>query len=58
MQGLPPSPDKLIAHPDSDYYNFPKLSWTVFHLREFLPTEQVSRGIGAPQGRQCPAGMP
>jgi len=48
MQGFPPPPDKLIAQPDSNYFSFPKLRWTVCHLREFLPTEQVSRGIGAP----------
>jgi len=48
MQGFPPPPDKLIAQPNSNYFSFPKLRWTVCHLREFLPTEQVSRGIGAP----------
>jgi len=48
MKGFPPPPDKLITQPDSNYFSFPKLRWTVCHLREFLPTEQVSRGIGAP----------
>ncbi|UCD25932.1 MAG: serine hydrolase, partial [Gemmatimonadota bacterium] len=48
MQGFPPPPDKHIGQPDSDYFSFPKLRWTVCHLRELLPTEQVSRGIGAP----------
>ncbi len=48
MEGFPPSPDKLIMQPDSNYFSFPKLRWTVCHLREFLPTEQVSRGLGAP----------
>ena len=48
MQGFPPPPEKLITQPDSNYFSFPKLRWTVCHLREFLPTEQVSRGIGAP----------
>ena len=48
MQGFPPPPDKLIMQPDSNYFSFPKLRWTVCHLRELLPTEQVSRGIGAP----------
>ena len=48
MQGFPPPPDKLITQPDSDYFSFPKLRWTVCHLREFLPTERVNRGIGAP----------
>ena len=48
MQGFPPPPDKLITQPDSNYFSFPKLRWSVCHLREFLPTEQISRGIGAP----------
>ena len=48
MQGFPPPPDKLIMQPDSDFFSFPKLRWTVCHFRELLPTEQVSRGIGAP----------
>jgi len=48
MQGFPPPPDKLVMQPDSDFFSFPKLRWTVCHFRELLPTEQVSRGIGAP----------
>lgn len=48
MQGFPPPPDKLIMQPDSNFFGFPKLRWTVCHFRELLPTEQVSRGIGAP----------
>lgn len=48
MQGFPPPPDKLIMQPDANYFSFPKLRWSVCHLREFLPTEEISRGIGAP----------
>jgi CubicO group peptidase (beta-lactamase class C family) len=48
MEGFPPPPDKLVVQPDSNYFSFPKLRWTVCHLRELLPTEQVSRGLGAP----------
>ena len=48
MDGFPPPPDKLIMQPDSNYFSFPKLRWTVCHLRELLPTERVSRGLGAP----------
>ena len=48
MQGFPPPPDKLIMQPDSNYFSFPKLRWTVCHIRELLPTEEVSRGLGAP----------
>ncbi|MDJ0820367.1 MAG: serine hydrolase [Paracoccaceae bacterium] len=48
MQGFPPPPDKLITQPDSNYFSFPKLRWSVCHLREFLPTEEISRGLDAP----------
>ncbi len=48
MQGFPPRDDKLIGQPDANYFSFPKLRWSVCRLREFLPTEQVSRGRGAP----------
>jgi len=46
MTGFPPPPEKLIMQPESDYFSFPKLRWTVCHIRELLPTKQVSRGIG------------
>ena len=45
MKGFRPSPDKLIIQPQSNYFSFPKLRWTVCHIRELLPTAQVSRGI-------------
>ena len=48
MEGFPPPPDRLITQPNSDYFSFPKLRWSVCHLREFLPTEEISRGLGAP----------
>ena len=48
MTGFPPPDDKLIAHPQSNYFSFPKLRWTVCHIRELLPTTRISRGIGAP----------
>jgi CubicO group peptidase (beta-lactamase class C family) len=48
MQGFPPPAEKLIMQPESDFFSFPKLRWTVCHIRELMPTKQVSRGIGAP----------
>ena len=48
MQGFPPPEDKIITQPDSIYFSFPRLRWSVCHLREFLPTEEISRGLGAP----------
>lgn len=48
MQGFPPPDDKLITQPSSNFFSFPKLRWTVCHIRELMPTTEVSRGIGAP----------
>ena len=48
MQGFPPPKDELITQPQSDFFSFPKLRWTVCHIRELMPTTEVSRGIGAP----------
>ncbi|WP_235930312.1 serine hydrolase domain-containing protein [Sulfitobacter sediminilitoris] len=55
MQGFPPPADKLITQPDSNYFSFPKLRWSVCHLREFLPTEEISRGTAAPVALQYPS---
>ncbi|SHJ04059.1 hypothetical protein SAMN02745165_01376 [Malonomonas rubra DSM 5091] len=46
MTGSPPAADKLVMQPDSNFFSFPKLRWTVCHIRELMPTKQVSRGIG------------
>ena len=48
MVGFPPPPEKLIMQPESDFFSFPKLRWTVCHIRELMPTKQVSKGIGSP----------
>lgn len=48
MQGFPPPADKLITQPDSVYFSFPRLRWSVCHIRELLPTKEVSRGLDAP----------
>ena len=48
MNGFPPPADKIIMQPQSNYFSFPKLRWTVCHIRELLPTKQVSRGVGTP----------
>ncbi|MBR9911093.1 MAG: serine hydrolase [Gammaproteobacteria bacterium] len=48
MQGFPPPADKLIMQPQSNYFSFPRIRWTVCHMRELFPTQQVSRGLGAP----------
>ncbi len=48
MRGFPPPEDKIITQPDTVYFSFPRLRWSVCHLRELLPTEEVSRGLRAP----------
>ncbi len=48
MVGFPPESSRLITQPDSNYFSFPKLRWSVCHLREFLPTQEISRGLDAP----------
>jgi len=48
MQGFPPPPDKRIEQPDSNFFSFPKMRWSVCHIRELMPTTRVSRGLGAP----------
>lgn len=45
MMGFPPAEEKLIMQPETDYFSFPKLRWTVCHIRELMPTTRVSRGI-------------
>jgi CubicO group peptidase (beta-lactamase class C family) len=48
MQDFPPPLERTITQPDANYPSFPKLRWSVCHLHEFLPTEGISRGLGAP----------
>ena len=48
MEGFPPAENRIIRNSDRDFFSHPKLSWSVCHLRELLPTKEVSRGIGAP----------
>lgn len=49
MVGSPPPPERRITQPQSNYFSFPRLRWTVCHIRELLPTRRVSRGLGAPR---------
>lgn len=55
MKGFPPPPDKLITQPDSNYFSFPKLRWSVCHLRQFLPTAEISRGLNPSIGISYPS---
>ncbi|MCX5578328.1 serine hydrolase domain-containing protein [Kaistia terrae] len=47
MVGAPPPADKIIRFEENgDYFTFPKLRWTVCHMRELMPTVGVGRGLG------------
>lgn len=52
MQGFPPPTDKILHAADGSFFEFPALRWSVVHMRELLPTQNVSRGIGAPSSFQ------
>lgn len=44
MQGFPPPKDKILKASDGSFFQFPALRYTVAHMRQFLPTVNVSRG--------------
>ncbi len=46
MQGFPPPEDKVLHTWDGSFFEFPAIRWSVNHMREFLPTKAVSRGVG------------
>ena len=48
MQGFPPSAEKTLHTSDGSFFEFPAIRWSVVHMREMLPTINVSRGLGAP----------
>ncbi|MDT7857382.1 serine hydrolase [Rubrivirga sp. S365] len=48
MQGSPPPPDKVLSAADRSFFEFPALRYSVVHMRQFLPTVNVGRGLGDP----------
>ena len=48
MQGFPPPADKVLHTWDGSFFEFPAIRWSVVHMREMLPTINVSRGLEAP----------
>ncbi|MEH2512133.1 CubicO group peptidase (beta-lactamase class C family) [Nitrobacteraceae bacterium AZCC 1564] len=44
MQGFPPPPDKIIRFSDGSSSRFPFTRWSFSHIRELIPTANVSRG--------------
>ena len=47
MKGFPPPADKVLHTWDGSFFNFPAIRWSVVHMREMLPTQNVSRGTEA-----------
>lgn len=48
MQGFPPPKEKRLSAIDGSFFQFPALRWSAVHMREFTPTINVPRGLGAP----------
>ena len=48
MQGSPPPSGKLLSAADGSFFEFPALRYSVAHMRQFLPTVDVPRGLGSP----------
>lgn len=49
MKGFPPPADKTLHAADGSFFKFPALRWSVVHMRQMLPTINVSRGLGSPE---------
>ncbi|MEZ0183893.1 serine hydrolase domain-containing protein [Flavobacterium oncorhynchi] len=47
MIGSPPPADRIPRFDDGSFFQFPALRWSVAHMRQFMPTINVSRGLGA-----------
>lgn len=45
MQGFPPAADKQFTADSSSFFQFPAMRWSVAHMRQFMPTVEVSRGL-------------
>lgn len=43
MVGFPPAKDKRVMLPDSNFFSFPNLRWSVCHMRALLPTAVIHR---------------
>lgn len=45
MQGSPPDKDHTVYFEDGSFFQFPALRWSTAHMRQFMPTTNVSRGL-------------
>lgn len=48
MEGFPPPEDKVLHAWDGSFFEFPAIRYSVVHMRNFLPTTRVSKGLKAP----------
>lgn len=46
MKGSPPPADRTLYFEDGSFFQFPALRWSTSHMRQFMPTTNVSRGLG------------
>jgi CubicO group peptidase (beta-lactamase class C family) len=46
MQGFPPPPEKTVRFSDGSASKFPGYRWSFSHMRELMPSKDVSRGEG------------
>ena len=46
MTGSPPPPDKVIQFANGGTVRFPQTRWSYSHVRQMVPTTNVSRGYG------------
>ncbi|WP_428229746.1 serine hydrolase domain-containing protein [Flavobacterium sp.] len=46
MKGSPPPANRIPRFEDGSFFQFPALRWSVAHMRQFMPTVNVSRGLG------------
>ncbi|MGY3238230.1 CubicO group peptidase (beta-lactamase class C family) [Bradyrhizobium sp. USDA 4448] len=48
MRGFPPPADKRISFESDTFFEFPKIRWSLSHMRELTPSVNIWRGPGAP----------
>ena len=48
MQGFPIPATKQLRFNDGSFFEFPAMRWSVVHMRDLMPTVNVSRGLAAP----------
>jgi len=53
MRGAPPSVDKQISFESGRFRDFPRIRWSLSHMRELVPTVNVWRGRGGSSPLDC-----